>query len=373
MKILKVILAGLSVIISMFLVINLYVSTDLVKSNYQEEKEGVVPTGKIVTSKGYPLEFKKQWEVTSDNLANPYSLYKFHDYLIVQDNSSQKPLPVFKVDGVFSHFIGSWGKGPGEFSRDGHTVIGIQNEQILIYDRETSRILSFNISDGHFVNEKSVSLKTFPYLHGNKLISRAAVPFDHFAYGVSLLSDLSTDTDTTVYGYYQELKKLLPAKNNHLLKQGDVATDSNSNAFIALNNSSLIIGFDVDGNVIFMNEEPVNMGALPDLTKIDLPASLRGGLISPPLNMFPKHYVSVGVNDDYIIGVYSGFQINNRQDFLDADRANEGSILHIFDKKTSSYLESVDLDVPLRSLVLDGNDVYAISVSPEIKLKKFKL
>ncbi|MGF1669518.1 MAG: 6-bladed beta-propeller, partial [Balneolaceae bacterium] len=118
------------------------------------------------------------WNVASSELAFPGSLYLYEDNLIVQDFKSIRPLPVLKTDGSFSHYIGNWGKGPGEFTSEGHTVLGIRNGNVLIYDRETSRLLAFDIETGNFVAEKQTEPKTFPYLQGDKLVSRAAVPFE---------------------------------------------------------------------------------------------------------------------------------------------------------------------------------------------------
>lgn len=319
------------------------------------------------------IYIERIWDHAPGELANPYSIYHSDDYLVIQDLSSYRPLPVFKKDGTFLHYIGDWGKGPGEFSREGHSVIGIRDGDILIYDRETSRILSYEVESGKFVAESNSGLKTFPYLHGDKLINRAAIPYEHFAYGVTLNYDLSTEVDTVVYGRYDELDVLYAAKYNHLLKQGAVIEDDDNNIFIAFNNSSLIVGFDIDGNVIFYNDKPAKLGTLPDLRNIELPASLRGGLIGPPLNMFPKHYVSVAVNDSYVLGLYSGFQIKSREDLLDSDKANEGYLVNFFDKKNSDFITTLTLDFPLKSFVLDNETLYGISTYPDVTLVKYQL
>jgi len=313
------------------------------------------------------------WAVSPEELADPGSIYLFEDKLIIQDYQSARPLPVLKADGSFSHYIGNWGRGPGEFSSAGHTVLGSRKGNILIYDRETSKLLAFEIETGNFLAEKTTEPKTFPYLQGNRLISRAAVPYENFAYGITLSDDLTLMTDTVIFGNYSRLKNLTHARKNHLLKQGAVVIDNKQNAYIALNNSSLILGFDLNGEIIFENDTPINMGSLPDLQNIKLPASHRGALISPPLNMFPKHYVDVSVNDKYLAGLYSGFQIKNRQDFLDSHKANEGKTLHIFDKKDSKFLYKVNLDHPWISFALKDESVFAVSLIPEPEITKYKV
>jgi len=307
------------------------------------------------------------WSTTDKYLANPHKVIAHKDRLYIQDYRGEKPIPVFDNNGCFIHYMGQWGRGAGELNM-GYKIVGFLDNYLVVFDDQTKRLILFDSGSGDPASEKILDIND-PILTGQSIISRVRVSLDALAFSVTLNQNLETGRDTVIIGNYKEVPEIAAAKNNYLLKQGPWDADNTGNVFMAFHDASLILGFTPSGEIIFKTSLPYRIDKLPDF--IRHPAA-NAPLSSPNRDEYPKQYIGLTVDDKYVYGLYSGFQIKTRQDLLQVDKLSEGEILNIFNKQTSEYFFSLNLPYPFRDIAVADNALYALTVNPEVKLVKFK-
>lgn len=345
-----------------------------IATNHMGSEESISDRVDVSSFNMKSVDFKRYWSV-EDILYQPYGLLELDEYLLVRDVDSPDPIPVFQKNGEFSHNIGKRGEGPGEFSRNGHQMVGdIHNNKIAIYDTETARIIYYDIETGEVIEEKLLEYLSYPVLASDLLISRTHEQYKYFAIGVELNRDLTLSKDTTYIGYYDEYPELKPAEVNHLLKQGPT-TVSGEDYFFGFHDADLILGFNSRGEEILRatssktNEDMINLPEVKSHPAI--PDHMEGALTSPPRNEYPKHYIGLSNDDNFIYGLYSGFQIETRQDHNRAHYLDQGEFINIFDKETGEYKFTVETPYPWRDLEVNEESVYAISADPKVRISKY--
>lgn len=313
------------------------------------------------------IDFEVIWTTNDVYLGNPYKVLVKNEEIYIQDYNGEKPIPIFNNNGTFNNYISKWGKGPGELGL-GYKLLGFLDTDLIVYDDQTKRLLLFNPKSGNVLSERVFNLNN-PLFTGKKLIDKATIPYPAFSFGVSLNKNLTVREDTVVFGDYQSVPELRAAKKNHLLKQGPSKADNEGNIFFAFHDATLILGFSEQGEVIFKTDLPYGINELPNFVRHQL---ANVPLTSPNRDEYPKHYIGLSVDKKFIYGLYSGFQVKTRQDFLEVGKLNEGKILNVFNKQTNDYLFSVKLPHVLRDIAVTDNAIYAISVNPEVKLIKYR-
>lgn len=362
--------SSLLVIISLCFFVGTMLTTVLTSSfkneNSQEFLRALYENGQKIDPLYKEVEFDMVWSSSHEALVNPYESIVNKSEIYIKDYRGIRPIAVFDTKGAFLRYLSNWGRGAGEINL-GYRILGSFNGELLVFDDQTKRLLSLDSRSGDSLFEKTYNLHD-PILVGSRIVERAKVPFPGFAYGAVIEENLEISTNTTLYGNYEELPELQAAEKNHLLKQGPWAADSSGNVFFAFHDSSLILGFSSEGKIIFKTALPYQNSELPDfITHRASPEPLS----APNRDEYPKQYISLTVDDNFIYGLYSGFQIRSRQDILLADKLIEGNLLNIFDKKTSQYLFTIRLEDSFRDITVTEDAIYAITINPKVMLIKF--
>lgn len=107
----------------------------------------------VVESVRYvPLETTKESLISYIEKVVPYK-----DYILVLDVFG-KGFLAFDSKGRFRHRIGSEGKGPGEFLNPIAFTVDAQNEEVLLFDDKSHKIIHYSL-EGKFIREQRVGFR----------------------------------------------------------------------------------------------------------------------------------------------------------------------------------------------------------------------
>ncbi|NOX37257.1 MAG: hypothetical protein GXO78_06955 [Calditrichaeota bacterium] len=96
---------------------------------------------------------------------------------------------------------------------------------------------------------------------------------------------------------------------------------------------------------------------------------------TPPLDKHPETYVNIGVDSNYVYGLYSGLTtryLTKLERIKGNYNVSQGKKLILFDKKKGVYMGEAVLPIEARKIFVTEDAVYALSVDPEIALIKYK-
>ncbi len=314
----------------------------------------------------------KEWALLNESeneLYNPWQIKLIGETLYVWDAAGEHPVQLYNLDLENIGTLGEWGEGPGEFVNPIH-IIGSYRDTLIVHERMKNRLSLFDITTKNFIRyidlfellQKSALYAT---LSNSLLIIVDGDVTESFAKGFSIFD--GTGPDIIYYGDLNILHDLKPvtATRNFLLKEGSIISDNN-NLYVALRRSSLILGFSIDGELLFHNMEPHN---------IDLPEYSDPNFVGsqPPVNWYPTTNISIGVDSKHLYTLYTGRQLTRRD--VAANRfylIRQTQILDVYDKYTGDYQYSTILPIPLSDMVVTDNAIYGISKDSEIKVVKFK-
>ena len=73
-------------------------------------------------------------------------------HIVIFDDSENLKILVFNLDGTFSHKIGEWGRGAGEYISISDFTIDEKKDEIYLLDSEDDKVKKYNLSTGKFIN-----------------------------------------------------------------------------------------------------------------------------------------------------------------------------------------------------------------------------
>lgn len=287
------------------------------------------------------------------------------NYLYLYDAKGDYPLYMINLEDGDIREFGSWGRGPGEMSYDGEKRISVSDKFIYVYDLGMSRITVYNL-DGtyhntitpppgifrgalYFINDENIIFISHTNVRDDNSVATG--------YEVDETGEISTSGIN--YGLYEEHRDLIPKKNNALVKQGPVTVSKDDHFYIANYYSSIVMGFMLNGDVLFKTYEPDNV-PLPRVSQ-----QREGGRMvykAPDVAEYPQRAISLAVDDQYLYLVYSGNEITRWQivrSLLGANlRLFEGKMLYVYDRYTGTFKYSAKLPVWTVSIAVDDDHIY---------------
>lgn len=119
-----------------------------------KNKETVKASDFFKNSKSIILE-------TSENslIGNIKQIYINNHYIIVFDDSENLSVLVFNLDGTFSHKIGEWGRGAGEYISISDFTVDDKKDEIYLLDSEDAKVKKYHLNTGKFINSIPINGK----------------------------------------------------------------------------------------------------------------------------------------------------------------------------------------------------------------------
>lgn len=314
------------------------------------------------------IKIIEEIKLSGHTVYNPFQMEIYNDHIILHDDGSEKKILHFDLNGRFINSFGKQGQGPGEFNNmprlaggnTSHVFISSSPQKLDIFDLNSARYIKSILIKNDFARPVRV--------FDNLLVARAGINTKFLMVGYTLKKGYEIDFSNPIYfGDYKEDPELIPCSKNPLLKEGSSFNDNDENIFFAFRSGSLIIGYNRNGDKIFKTTEPYN---------IEIPNYIRRpgtDYASPPRNKYPVITISLGGDEKYIYSLYSGAVFKTFSEFLlNKEDINQGEIINVFDKKTSKYLGSYKLPVPVRKIAINRDNIYALSIEPRITIYKLK-
>lgn len=115
------------------------------------------------------LDFKFIPLATNDDclIGQISSIQLINDRLFIEDKYRSNALFVFDLQGHFITTIGKHGIGPNQYSRIFDFDIDTKGKKVAISDRDTGRILFYDLNDYHFLYAKKTSFSYQSFLFSN--------------------------------------------------------------------------------------------------------------------------------------------------------------------------------------------------------------
>lgn len=317
----------------------------------------------IQTANGQNL---KKTLIYQDNIYSPSAIFALNEDTILTVELSNKEAVLNMHDLKSKSMIASHpaGRGPGELSQTGAKRFSrINNDLILLWDKSQRKGIVYDhnltyITDIRY-NDRSISSAII--LNDSLAIVRkfydmqTLTEIRHFK-KYEITDDILLKIDTDYYG------SLLPISRNPMVDQGPMFSGTD-NAYIGFNYSTLVLSISSNGKV----------DTLKTPRSFILPTvEYDNGYSAPDHTISPEGTLSIATDDNYVFVLFSGKKFEVKP-FMMAVKTITGKIadeieksdntteLQIFDKKTGSYIKSVELPEMAKEIDVYGKYLYALS------------
>ena len=323
---------------------------------------------------GVSFNISPSWKIT-EGLLNPIEMKIKDDYLYVFDYGSDYPFTRIDVKTKEVQSFGKWGMGPSEVSRRGGIELcGFDDNFIYIADKVQRKIMLFNLNNLKYnslidIPDISALNILFDPLQKRFVINEANMGhyfFSEWSLDVPKKSGPFTIKGKERFGNLKEFELLNVCAKNFLLKQGCAEYDNVGNLYFLTSNGSLVLAFDKQNKNIFMTLKPFEV-KIPDF--VTFPG--MEGFMSPPINLYPETYVGMDVDNDYVYGIYSGFQDNSKTSKFEDVEYGHGNKLIIFNKSNGSVFKILILPIRIKRIQVTPKNIYFLSTDKEIAIYKY--
>lgn len=305
-------------------------------------------------------------ELNPTFVKNPIKIIINSNNIFISDFNVEESIKKFNLDGEFLGSFARQGQGPGEVSSVARFA-GFYKDNIIISSAGRAHLFNFN----DLTYKTTLTVKNVyayrPQIFNNMMLVKSN---NKTAFVVSYTIDNNLNgiqNDVLYFGLFNEVEELLGCEENPLYKQGPVYNDNNERIFFSFKFTSLIIGFNQTGEVIFKTLKPYDT-PFPPIYKRD-----GATFTSAPINKHPEINIALAGDDKYIYSLYSGTILKKQKDIVfKRHELGQGEIIDIYDKQTSQYLGSHKLPYPARDMVATEKWLYILSVDPEVCIYKLK-
>ncbi len=297
-------------------------------------------------------------------LMNPYRLLVDDNDMFIFDPGSENMIIHMDTTGRYLSSFGPLGQGPGEINRVANFA-GLTDKYLFISNWKKIHI--FNRHSSEFIKSLIVNV---PFGKPHKIFKDWIVVWgmdpEVIFIGYELSPEFNIQYDSILKLGYYDNRSLYPFRSNPLLKQGQVFSDS-AGIYFSFTNSSLILGFNESGELIFNTDKPYSI-RIPDVVKYgndDFSAPLR--------DKYPEVTIAITGDDKYIYTLYSGTVFKTRLGALtNAADIGQGELLNIYLRESGRFICSYKLPFPFRDICATDTNIYGLSVDPEIAIYKLE-
>lgn len=274
------------------------------------------------------------------------------NYLFVYDSEGEYPIIRLDVDTGEWLGISGWGRGPGETLKGGNLYISSIKDTLVVYNSNGFNLLLFDV-EGKLLRSRNSLAFGNSYVIGIQdnlfravsinmlLMSTDSVLIESYRYDEKGIVKLPTNS----YIPFEEHPDLEIFALNQLTRQGPYAVDAEGRMYLGNFYSSLLLGLDAGGTLLFKTYEPDKI----PIPKI-LPEKGKNGVSikSPGPMTHTEITMGLAVDSQYVYALHSGVEpsfLKNIKSILDIGsyNINEGKKLRLFDKFSGKFIHEVEL------------------------------
>lgn len=296
---------------------------------------------------------------------------------------SQGEFPLYRIDvqtGSISGF-GTFGNDEGQVSKEGNKTLSLSDNYLFLYDNQTRKIHRYSFNG----DTKEVIDITLPISGNLYMVTDSTFIFyplvvpDNDNYGGlivggSITHDRDIILDLPHFPYYMD-NDIAKLEKNILLKYFSnlCMSTSRSNFYVGFLFTSLILGGNIEGDLLFSTYEPDGIF----IPEIEVTYNQDGGIkvdFSDHILDNPPRTIALSADSDYLYVLYSGEKISRwqliRAVLGGRIRLAEGRTLYIYHKETGRFLHSLELPVWAEDILVYENFVFLLTDSKIVQYKK---